>query len=91
MIRDIVEIILRIVREIYRLLTACRSFTELEEGILKLVNKKRRLLTTPLGEIKIERRYYQDKETGEGRFLLDEVLSLRPGLNGKQSPKSLKS
>jgi len=43
---------------------------------LKLVHKKPRTLLTWGGELQFERRYYIDRETREGRFLLDEFLGL---------------
>jgi len=107
LIRDIVEIILLVVSEMYKLLTTCKDFKELEKGIfrivqrmcvqmlvcglrqidnklmeerdksrLRFVNKKSRTLLTPFGEVTVERRYYIDRETGERKFLLDEVLGL---------------
>lgn len=109
MIRDIVEIILLVIREMYRLITTYQDFAELEKGIyrlvqkitlkllvtacnyldeqlmrdrnrkqLKLVHTKPRVIVTPFGEVALERRYYRDQETGEGRYLLDEALGLAP-------------
>lgn len=46
---------------------------------LRLVHRKTRSLLTPVGEVRLARRYYVDRETGAGRFLLDEALGLEPG------------
>ena len=109
MIRDVVEIILLVIREMHRLLTSYENFADLEKGIyrlvqqitlrllviacshldeqlmrdrdakrLELVHTKPRVVVTPFGEVALERRYYRDRETGEGRFLLDEALGLAP-------------
>lgn len=45
---------------------------------LKYVHTKTRSVGTAFGELTIERRYYVDRKTGEGRFLLDETLGLEP-------------
>jgi len=109
MIRDIVEIILLVIREMHRILTTYQDFADLEKGIyrlvqqitlrllgtafrrldeelmrsrdtkrLELVHTKSRVIVTPFGEVELERRYYRDRETGQGRFLLDEALGLVP-------------
>lgn len=46
-------------------------------GGLRLVGVRRRRLLTKVGEVVFRRRYYVDRGTGQGRFLLDEVLGLR--------------
>ncbi|HEY8416429.1 MAG TPA: ISLre2 family transposase [Limnochordales bacterium] len=45
---------------------------------LKCVNRQWRSLLTWFGEIQWQRRYYQDRQSGARRFLLDEVLGLEP-------------
>jgi len=45
---------------------------------LKIVHRKERTVLTPFGEVRIERRYYVDRESGQGRYLLDEALGLAP-------------
>ncbi|MBT9258298.1 MAG: UPF0236 family protein [Clostridiales bacterium] len=37
-----------------------------------------RSLLTKVGEIRFQRRYYRDQETGEQCFLLDEAMGLWP-------------
>lgn len=67
-----------------RLLQA--AFRHLDEELLQQRDKKRldnihkkdRTMVTPFGVVTVERRYYVDRETGEGRYLLDEVLGLEP-------------
>lgn len=109
MIRDIVEIILLVVKEMHQIITTYQDFAELEKRIyrlvqtvtlkllltacmyldeqlmksrdkerLKLIHTKSRVIITPFGEITIERRYYRDLKTGEGKYLLDEGLGLAP-------------
>jgi hypothetical protein len=45
---------------------------------LRLVGTRARSLLTRAGEVTFTRRYYVDRETGEGHFLLDEALGLWP-------------
>ncbi|PZM90907.1 MAG: ISLre2 family transposase [Actinobacteria bacterium] len=46
---------------------------------LRLIHRRKsRVLVTWFGEVRLERRYYQDLETGKGRYLLDEALGLEP-------------
>ena len=58
-----------------------------EETIFKLKERKEqfeslekddRTIITIFGEIKFKRRYYQDKETEERIYLLDQFLQLKP-------------
>lgn len=51
---------------------------ERDKKRLKLVHTKPREILTWFGVLRMERRYYVDRETGEGRFLLDEALGLEP-------------
>ncbi|MDQ7794338.1 MAG: ISLre2 family transposase [bacterium] len=46
---------------------------------LRMVHLKSRSLMTTLGEVRLNRRYYRDCRTGEGKFLLDEMLGLGQG------------
>ncbi|MFO7172338.1 MAG: ISLre2 family transposase [Bacillota bacterium] len=109
LIREIVEIVLFVVQEVYKLLTGSPDLEALEVGVYRVMNEatrrlleaacrnlderlleqrdKRRLrsvhtrartVLTPFGELRIERRYYVDREGGRGRYLLDEVLGLEP-------------
>lgn len=43
---------------------------------LRQVGKRRRTITTMLGDVTFKRRLYRDERSGRGRFLLDEVLNL---------------
>jgi hypothetical protein len=45
---------------------------------LEVVHTKTRKVLTAFGEIEVKRRYYRDREAGEGKFLLDEALGLEP-------------
>ena len=45
---------------------------------LKLIHTKERTIITPFGEIELKRRYYKDQNTGQGRYLLDEALGIKP-------------
>jgi len=45
---------------------------------LECVGMRRKSLLTWVGEISLQRRYYRDRQSGEGRFLLDEALGLQP-------------
>lgn len=47
---------------------------------LRSVHSKPRSVLTPFGLVTFDRRYYWDRRTGKGRFLLDEAL----GLEGRQ-------
>jgi len=107
LIREIVEIVLFVVQEVYKVLTSSPDLEALEKGIyramneatrrlleaacrhldeqlleqrdkrrLETIHKKARTVLTPFGAVTIERRYYADRETGQGRYLLDEVLGL---------------
>ncbi|WP_040826212.1 UPF0236 family transposase-like protein [Thermaerobacter subterraneus] len=40
---------------------------------------RERVLDTPLGELRVKRRDYRDRATGQGVFLLDEALGLESG------------
>nr|MBO2467885.1 hypothetical protein [Xanthomonadaceae bacterium] len=107
LIREIVEIVLFVVQEVYKVLTSSPDLEALEKGIyramneatrrlleaacrhldeqlleqrdkrrLETIHKKARTVLTPFGAVTIERRYYADRETGQGVFLLDEALGL---------------
>jgi hypothetical protein len=77
------ESISRVTRETAQNLLVC-AFETLDERLLRqrdktrleMVNRKPRTLATLFGEVTFWRRYYRDKETGKGRYLLDEVLGL---------------
>lgn len=56
-----------------------RLMQERDARRLKAVHTKPRQVWTPFGALQFERRYYKDRKTGEGRFLLDEVLGLAAG------------
>lgn len=45
---------------------------------LELVNRKQRTVVTTVGEVTFWRRYYRDRQTGQGCCLLDEHLGLTP-------------
>lgn len=110
MIREVVAVVLLVVRGMHKLLSSAEDFADVEKGIFKLmqegtlrlmrafldelderlmqerdvkrlkaVHSKPRQIWTPFGALQFERRYYKDRETGEGRFLLDEALGLAPG------------
>lgn len=51
----------------------------------ELVQRKPRTIVSTVGEVTYRRRYYRHRETGERRFLLDEVAGLEPRrrLSGK--------
>jgi len=49
-----------------------------DRGRLEVVHARTRKVLTAFGEIEVKRRYYRDRETGEGKFLLDEALGLQP-------------
>ncbi|BDG58947.1 ISLre2 family transposase [Caldinitratiruptor microaerophilus] len=40
----------------------------------ELVHSKPRTIVTPFGKVQVRRRYYRDRQSGEGHFLLDEAL-----------------
>lgn len=40
----------------------------------EFVHSKPRTIVTPFGKVQVRRRYYRDRQTGEGHFLLDEAL-----------------
>jgi hypothetical protein len=42
----------------------------------ELVNRKQRTVVTTVGEVTFWRRYYRDRKTGQGHYLLDEYLGL---------------
>jgi hypothetical protein len=44
----------------------------------ELVNRKQRTVVTTVGEVTFWRRYYRDRQTGKGCYLLDEYLGLTP-------------
>lgn len=83
---DVEKGIFKLVQE--AMLRLLRAFLgELDERLmqerdvkrLKAVHSKSRQIWTPFGALQFERRYYKDRETGEGRFLLDEALGLASG------------
>jgi len=55
-----------------------RLLLERDRGRLEVVHTRTRKVLTAFGEIEVKRRYYRDRETGEGKFLLDEALGLEP-------------
>jgi hypothetical protein len=83
---DVEKGIFRLVQEA-TLRLMCAFLGELDEQLmrerdvnrLKMVHSKSRQIWTPFGALQFKRRYYKDRETGEGRFLLDEALGLAAG------------
>ena len=55
-----------------------RWLMEHRDRRLRLVDTRPKSLLTKVGELTFTRRYYVDRATGEGRFLLDEALGLWP-------------
>lgn len=53
-----------------------RLLQERDRSRLQMVNRKSRTVVTLFGELSFRRRYYRDRETGQGRYLLDEALGL---------------
>lgn len=55
-----------------------RWLMERRDRRLRVVDLRPKSLLTKVGEMTITRRYYVDRATGEGHFLLDEALGLWP-------------
>ncbi|MFN3286234.1 MAG: UPF0236 family transposase-like protein, partial [bacterium] len=51
-----------------------RLMGQRDRGRLKVVGMRVRALETPLGTLRLRRRYYRDVERGQGVYLLDRVL-----------------
>ncbi|WPD18972.1 ISLre2 family transposase [Thermaerobacter composti] len=53
-----------------------RLMQERDPSRYECLDTRERVLDTPLGELQVKRRYYRDRATGQGVFLLDEALGL---------------
>ncbi|MFS8641412.1 MAG: UPF0236 family protein, partial [Symbiobacteriaceae bacterium] len=53
-----------------------RLMQERDQSRYVCLGMRERVLDTPVGELRVKRRYYRDRVTGQGVFLLDEALGL---------------
>ena len=53
-----------------------QAWKQRNRGELREVGRRTRTVLTWFGEVRLSRRYYRDRQTGERRFLLDELVGL---------------